>query len=357
LNSSSMPDHPPHLSVVTPLYRGEATIYALYERLRDTLEQQLSANFELIIVDDHSPDNGWQEVERIVRQDRRVKGIQLSRNFGQYMALTAGLDQARGEWVVIMDCDLQDVPEEIPNLYRKAQEGFDVVLAQRVERHDSLVKKLCSRAFYAFFSYLTDTRQDPDTAQFGIYSRQVIQTLLAMRERLRFVPAFLGWIGFRQTAIPVRHAHAERSGGKSSYSYKRLLNLAFDTIIAFSDKPLRLIVKLGMVISGLAILYAGYILANAVAGVPEPIGWSSLMTVIAFFSGLIIFLLGINGLYISRVFDEVKGRPLYIVREVITHSTLNVQPDHFGGDGPQSKSSPENSENELSATTQTRDEN
>jgi len=309
----------PYISVVTPLYRGEGTIQALYERVRAALEAEISADFELIIVDDCSPDQGWSVVQRLVQQDARVKGLQLSRNFGQYMALTAGLDQAQGEWVVVMDCDLQDVPEEIPNLHRKAREGFDVVLAQRVERHDTLLKRMSSRAFYAFFSYLTETRQDPTTSQFGIYSRSVIHTLLGMRERLRFVPAFLSWIGYRQTAIPVRHAGAERENGQSSYSYRRLFNLAFDTIIAFSDKPLRLIVKLGSVISGLALLYALYIILNAMAGVPEPLGWSSLMAVIAFFSGLIIFLLGINGLYISRIFDEVKGRPLYIVREIIQH--------------------------------------
>ncbi len=313
---------PPLISIVTPLYRGEATIAALYERVRDVLEREITHQFELIIVDDASPDQGWAVVQQLVLEDPRVKGLQLSRNFGQYMALTAGLDQAQGEWVVIMDCDLQDVPEELPRLYHKALEGFDVVLAQRVERHDTWLKRLSSRAFYAFFSYLTDTRQDPTTSQFGIYHRRVIQTLLSMRERLRFVPAFLGWIGYRQTAIPVRHAEAERENGSSSYSFKRLLNLAFDTIIAFSDKPLRLIVKLGFTLSMLAILYAGYVTINALLGVPEPLGWSSLMAVIAFFSGLIIFLLGINGLYVSRIFEEVKGRPLYIVSSVALHPEL-----------------------------------
>lgn len=315
----------PFISIVTPLYRGESTIMPLYQRIKAALEAHISHNFEIIMVDDASPDEGWAVLKRLVSQDPRVKGIQLSRNFGQYMALTAGLDQAQGEWVVIMDCDLQDVPEEIPALYEKALEGFDVVLAQRVDRHDSWVKRWSSRVFYKFFSYLTDTHQDPSTSQFGIYNQRVIETLLSMRERLRFVPAFLGWIGYRQTAIPVRHAEAERADGKSSYSFKRLINLAFDTIIAFSDKPLRLIVKLGFAISMLAILYAGYVIANALLGVPEPLGWSSLMAVTAFFSGLIIFLLGINGLYVSRIFDEVKGRPLYIVNATAIHPVLMEQ--------------------------------
>ena len=321
-----MTAHPqPFISIVTPLYRGEATIATLYERVRDVLERELTHQFELIIVDDASPDQGWAVVQQLVLEDPRVKGLQLSRNFGQYMALTAGLDQAQGEWVVIMDCDLQDVPEELPRLYHKALEGFDVVLAQRLERHDTWLKRRSSQAFYAFFSYLTDTRQDPSTSQFGIYHRRVIQTLLGMRERLRFVPAFLGWIGYRQTAIPVRHAEAERENGKSSYSFKRLFNLAFDTIIAFSDKPLRLIVKLGFSLSVLSILYAGSVIFNALFGVPEPLGWSSLMAVIAFFSGLIIFLLGINGLYVSRIFDEVKGRPLYIISSMALHPDVATE--------------------------------
>ena len=310
----------PYISVVTPVYRAEDSIEALYQRVKDVLEGSITENFEFIMVDDASPDRVWPKIERLVQQDPRVKGIQLSRNFGQYMALTAGLEHSQGDWIVIMDCDLQDVPEEIPNLYRKAQEGYDIVLAQRVERQDSFLKKLSSKGFYAVFSYLTDTRQDPSTAQFGVYSRLVVNTLLSMRERLRFLPAFIDWIGYRVTALPVRHA--EREHGGSSYSLKKLLNLAFDTMIAFSDKPLRLTVKLGFAISLLSFLFVLYVLAGALLGVPEPLGWTSLMAAIYMFSGLIIFLLGINGLYLSRIFDEVKGRPLYIVGRVATHADL-----------------------------------
>jgi glycosyltransferase involved in cell wall biosynthesis len=239
------------------------------------------------------------------------------------MALTAGLDQACGEWIVILDCDLQDVPEEIPRLYQKAREGFDIVLAQRVERRDSFFKKACSKAFYAVFSYLTGTRQDPSTAQFGIYHRKVVQTLTGMRERLRFLPAFIDWIGFQATAIPVRHA--EREHGKSSYSFRRLLQLAFDTIIAFSDKPLRLTIKLGALIAVGSLLAAAVLITRALLGMPEPVGWTSLMVAVSFFSGLIILILGLNGLYIARIFDEVKGRPLYIVQQTCAHPSLQYE--------------------------------
>lgn len=309
-----MSNQKPYISVVTPVYRAEESIEALYQRVRDALEAEVSSNFEIIMVDDSSPDRVWPIIERLVVEDARVKGIRLSRNFGQYMAITAGLEHAQGDWIVIMDCDLQDVPEEIPNLYRKAQEGYDIVLAQRVERQDTFFKKLSSKAFYAVFSYLTDTRQDPSTAQFGVYHRRVVDTLLNMRERLRFLPAFIDWIGYRTVALPVRHA--EREHGGSSYSLNKLLHLAFDTMLAFSDKPLRLTMKLGFAISCFSFLFGMYVIGEALLGVPEPLGWGSLMAAILFFSGLIILLLGINGLYIARIFDEVKRRPLYIIGQV-----------------------------------------
>ncbi|MCE3236103.1 MAG: glycosyl transferase family 2 [Vampirovibrio sp.] len=319
-----MSDQNPFISVITPVYRAEDSLEILYTRVRDALEAHISANFEFLMVDDASPDRAWPVIELLVEQDARVRGIKLSRNFGQYMALTAGLEHARGEWIVILDCDLQDVPEEIPKLFAKAQEGYDVVLAQRIERQDSFLKKLSSKAFHAVFSYLTDTKQDPSTAQFGVYHRKVVNTLISMRERLRFLPAFIGWVGYRITAIPVRHDEGERGG--SSYSFKKLMQLAFDTMIAFSDKPLRLTVKLGFGISLLSFLFALYVIYNALTGEPEPLGWTSLMVAVSFFSGLIIFIIGINGLYISRIFDEVKGRPLYIVQQVCENKAAAIQP-------------------------------
>ena len=312
-----MSTQPPLISVITPVYRGESSIEALYTRVKNTLETHLTARFEFIMVDDQSPDRAWPVIERLVSNDPRVVGVRLSRNFGQYMALTAGLDRAQGEWVIILDCDLQDVPEEIPKLYAKAQEGFDIVLAQRVERQDTFFKRFCSQAFHKVFSYLTETQQDPSTAQFGIYHRNVVQTLIGMRERLRYLPAFIDWIGFRVTRIPVEHA--EREHGGSSYSFNRLLHLAFDTILAFSDKPLRLIVKLGVSIALCSLLAAITLVIRAWMGFQEPLGWTSLMVAISFFSGLMILIMGLNGLYIARIFDEVKGRPLYIVQQVCVH--------------------------------------
>ncbi len=308
----------PQFSIVTPVYRSSESLVTLYERIQKTMDEFISEEFELIMVNDASPGNDWEIIRTLADRDARVKGINLSRNFGQYYALTAGLDQARGEWIIILDCDLQDQPEEIPQLFAKACEGYDIVLAQRIERQDSWFKRFCSKSFYTVFSYLTDTKQDPSTAQFGIYHRKVVNTLIEMRERLRFLPAFIQWVGFRSTAIPV--AHGARDHSPSSYSFRRLLALALDTMIAFSDKPLRLIVRLGFIITSLSFLAGIFFFIETLAeGTnidPATKGWPSLMISLCFFSGLIISLLGINGIYISKIYDEVKKRPLYIVQEI-----------------------------------------
>lgn len=301
-------------SVVTPVYRCAPCLRQLYRRLRDTLEP-LGGDFEIIMVNDHSPDDAWAVIGELARRDRRVKGINLSRNFGQHYAITAGLDYSTGEWVVVMDCDLQDQPEEIAKLYAKALEGYDIVLGQRRVRHDSWLKRTGSRLFYRLFSYLTDTRQDASIANFGIYHRRVIDTLVGMREKLRFFPTMVQWVGFRSAAIEI--AHAGREEGKSSYNLRRLINLAVDVIISFSDKPLRLTVKLGLTLSFLAFLYALYIVIRALLGIKGIEGWPSLIVSIWFNAGLIIFILGMIGIYISKIYDEVKRRPIYIVRETV----------------------------------------
>jgi glycosyltransferase involved in cell wall biosynthesis len=302
------------ISIVTPVYRCAPCLVQLYTRLRAALEP-ITTDFEIIMVNDNSPDHAWEVIQELSRRDRRVKGIHFSRNFGQHYAITAGLDYASGDWVVVMDCDLQDQPEEIPKLYAKAQEGYDIVFGQRVERQDRLLKRMSSKLFYKVFSYLTDTEQDASIANFGIYHRKVIDTLVNMREKLRFFPTMVKWVGFRSTAIEIEHASREQ--GKSSYSWKRLLNLAFDVIISFSDKPLRLTVKLGFFMSFFSFLYALYIVIRALLGIKGIIGWPSLIVSIWFLAGLIIFILGIIGIYISKIYDEAKKRPIYIIKEVV----------------------------------------
>jgi glycosyltransferase involved in cell wall biosynthesis len=304
----------PKISVVSPVYGCKSCLNDLYARLLISLEK-ITSDFEIILVNDGGPDNAWPLIKEISQKDNRVKGIDFSRNFGQHYAITAGLEYATGEWVVVMDCDLQDQPEEILKLYTKSQEGYDVVLAQRYLRQDSFFKKMFSKLFYKTLGYLTETGQDSSVANFGIYHKNVITAILSMRDSIKYFPAMVKWVGFRSIGIPIEHA--EREIGSSSYNFKRLFKLAIDTILSFSDKPLRLTIKFGFIISLLAFIFAIVELILSFTGNISVTGWASLIISIWFLSGIIIIVLGVVGLYIGKTFDRVKDRPVYILREKI----------------------------------------
>ena len=257
----------------------------------------------------------WEVIIALASQDSRVKGIQLSRNFGQHYAITAGLEYATGEWIVVIDCDLQDRPEEILNLYQTAKNDYDIVLGQRIQRKDNFVKKAFSRLFYKLLSFLTDLKQDSTIANFGIYHRKAIQAVCTMQDRLRYFPSMIQWVGFKKTSIPVEHD--ARTCGKSSYSFRRLARLSLDVILALSDKPLRLTVKLGILIALLTFVYAILNVFRYFSGEIEVMGWTSLIISIWFLAGIIIVLIGIVGLYIGKIFDSVKNRPTFIIRETV----------------------------------------
>lgn len=301
------------ISVVIPVYKAEGCIRELYERLSKSL-QSITPNYEIILIEDCGGDGSWRIIEELSRVDSRVVGIQFSRNFGQHYGITAGLDYCHGEWAVVMDCDLQDRPEEIPRLYAKALEGFDVVLAKRGKRKDPLMKRLNSWFYYKVFAFLSDMQYDGDVGNFRIISRNVIDNLRLMRERLRFFGGLVAWMGFSSAAIEVQHD--ERFSGDSSYTFSKLLKLAFDTIIAYSDKPLRISIRIGFTISFLAFLYGTYIVYKAlVLGIPVA-GWGSLIASLYFLGGIIISTLGVMGVYIGKLFEEAKQRPLYIIGKV-----------------------------------------
>jgi polyisoprenyl-phosphate glycosyltransferase len=276
-------------------------------------------NYEIIFVDDRCPANSWEVVEELAHKNERVKAIRLSRNFGQHAAIYAGLSFAQGEWIVVMDCDLQDRPEEIATLYAKAQEGFDVVLARREERQDSLFKRWGSQAFYKVLSFLTDTKQDAGVGNFGIYHRKTINALMNMGDYIRYFPTMIRWVGFNQTIVSVRHD--ARYEGTSAYSLLRLINLSFDVIISFSDKPLRLITRAGLCISALSLFCALYVVLLWMSGEILVLGWTSLMVSIWFLGGLIISIIGVVSLYLGKTFDQVKQRPRFIVKETRNLST------------------------------------
>ena len=298
------------LSVVSPVYRAGVMVAELVQRLVQALEP-LTADFEIILVDDRSPDDSWSRIETEMARDSRVRGVRLSRNFGQHRAITAGLDACRGEWVVVMDCDLQDQPEEIPALLAHAQTGYDLVLAQRTERQDSWHQQLLSRLFYRLLSYLTEVPQDPAVANFGIYHRRVITAVLTMRESIRYFPAMVRWVGFRVGRLPV--AHAARASGHSTYGLNERLHLGLDILLANSDKPLRMTIKLGLLLSGGAFLFVPITLVRYWMGLISQPGYTSLILSIWFFSGLLLSVLGMVGLYIGKTFEQVKNRPLYVV--------------------------------------------
>ena len=308
-------ENKPHISVVSPVYRAEKIVAELVRQLHENL-QKITDDYEIVLVNDASPDDSWFAIRTECEKDKRVKGIDLSRNFGQHYAITAGLNLAKGEWIVVMDCDLQDRPDEIPNLYRKAQEGYDSVFAQRVERKDSFFKRLFSKMFYSFFSYLTDTKQDPTVANFGIYNRKVIGAVLMMKDYIRFFPTMVQWVGFRKYYLPVQHS--DRYEGKTSYSFRSLMRLAVNNIIAFSDKPLRLTVKIGFIISILSFLLAIYNVAANLMGIIRVEGFTTTIFSIWFVGGLMLSVLGVVGLYVGKTFENVKNRPTFVIKDIIS---------------------------------------
>lgn len=300
-----------HLSVVIPVYKAANCLDELYLRLTVALKT-ISADFEIVLIEDCGGDNSWNVIERLAATDPRVRGVQFSRNFGQHYGITAGLDICLGDWVVVMDCDLQDRPEEIPRLYAKAQEGYDVVLARRGTRCDPLLKRLTSWMFYKTFSYLTDTKYDGEVGNFRIVSRKVVINYCRMREQLRFFGGLVQWMGFPTASVVVEHDH--RFEGKSTYTFAKLWKMAIENIIAHSDKPLRLSVRFGFLMAFVSFGFGAYILGNALFYSSPIPGWSSLIVSLYFIGGIIIAILGILGIYLGKTFDESKKRPLYIIR-------------------------------------------
>lgn len=299
------------LSIVSPIYKGEKMIDELVYRIEASVSQ-ISSDYEIILVNDNSPDNSWQKIKDLCIKDKRVKGVELSRNFGQHYAITAGLSFAKGEWVVVMDCDLQDNPDEIPNLFAKAQEGWDIVYARRANRKDKPMKRLSSTIFHSVYDWLSGLHTDKAIANYGIYKKCVIDEFNKMPECSRSFGSLISYLGFRTTAIDVKHS--QRLEGKSSYSLTKLLRLSYDVIISNSNKPLMMTVFMGFIMSLLSFLLAIYNIVAKLLGLILVSGYTSTVFSIWFVGGLILFVMGILGLYIGKIFDQVKGRQLFIVR-------------------------------------------
>lgn len=301
------------ISVVIPVYGCRAALPELHDRLTKVL-QQITDDYEIILVNDACPQDSWGVIREICAIDSRVVGLEMSRNFGQIKAILAGLDYSSGKWVVVMDCDLQDRPEEIIRLYQKAQEGYDVVFARRKVRKDSPMKVFVSNCFYKLYSFATDGKYDPALCNFSISSRQVVDQYCAMRELHRAFVIYIKWMGFRQTVIDVEHQ--ERYEGKSGYNFRKRLNAALEILTSQSDKLLRITALTGIGISLLSFLVIICIVIRYFALHIVP-GWSSTIAAVFLMGGLTILSIGIVGIYVGNIFMETKHRPLYIVRSAL----------------------------------------
>ena len=306
----------PYISIVSPVYQAEKIVDKLVERISEEVSK-ITENFEIILVEDGSPDNSWEAIERNCQKDKRVKGIKLSRNFGQHYAITAGLHSSKGNWVVVMDCDLQDDPKYISQLFEKAQEGFDIVYTVKIKREHSFTKNFLANLYYHIFNWLIDNKEQKSSNQIGSYSllsRKVVQSFKNYKDYRRHYLMILRWLGFTTTFIQIEHK--ERFEGKSSYNFSKLLTHAIDGITSQSDKILRLTVTLGFIISSIAILGGIYVITRTFIA-PFQSGWASLMVLILFTSGLIITSIGISAIYIGKIFEQTKERPLFIIDKAI----------------------------------------
>lgn len=311
-----MPCTSPALSIVSPVYGCRGCLEDLVDRVATAVGPR-GQPFEMILVDDASPDGAWARIVELAATRPWLRGIRLTRNFGQHYAITAGIEKARGAAVVVMDCDLQDLPEEIPGLLDALGEGTEIVLAQRVDRQDHALKRFGSWAFYRILGWLTDTPYDHTTANFGAYSRKVIDTINRMPETDRFFPLLVRWTGFRIAYVST--SHGRRQQGRSGYSFRALLRLATRVAISFSDKPLRLVIKLGLTFATLAICVVGYSIYRYAVGDVAVAGFTSILASIWLVGSVILCSTGVVGLYIGRIFNNAKQRPHYLISDTFPH--------------------------------------
>ncbi|MBU6119725.1 glycosyltransferase family 2 protein [Hymenobacter siberiensis] len=303
------------LSVIIPIYNEESNIAELYRRLQGVLDgMSLPGGYELIFVNDGSHDQSLTMLKALAAQDERVRYFDFSRNFGHQIAVSAGLDHARGEAISIIDADLQDPPELIVDLYAKLQQGYDVVYAKRRSRQgESYAKKLTAKLFYRILARITRVSIPVDTGDFRIISRRIVLTLRQMPEQHKFLRGQIAWVGFRQTFV--EYDRAERAGGETGYTYRKMLSFALDGITSFSDAPLKAATVMGFTVSGVAFLLMLYTLyARLVRHDYEP-GWASLMMSILFLGGVQLIAVGVIGEYMARLSANVRQRPLYIIAE------------------------------------------
>ena len=300
-----------HISVVSPVYKAPKILPELVARLEKSLGD-ITDSFEVILIDDGCPWDSWSVIEELAQNYNFVKGLKLSRNFGQHYAITAGLDHAKGDWVVVMDCDLQDQPEEIISLYRNCTERkLDVLVASSLNRNHNHIKNITSRLYRVIFNFMTAADLERGIGNFGIYNKKVIEAVRNMGDAVKVFPVLVKWVGFNRGVLNLERD--TRNTGKSSYTLIKLVQLSIDMGLAFSDKILKLGLFLGLFTSTVAFIYAVYTLLKYFQGGVTVPGYTSLLITVLLFTGLIMTFLGVLGLYISKIFQKVKNRPSYII--------------------------------------------
>ncbi len=303
------------ISVVVPVYNEEAVVFESYKRLTGVLKA-LPDPYELIFVNDGSRDATADILRRICGTDPAVHLIDFARNFGHQTAITAGMNYASGDAVVVIDADLQDPPEVIPAMIDKWREGYDVVYGQRAKRKgETFFKRFTSAAFYRVLQKLTDVDIPVDTGDFRLIDRKVCDALKQVKERNRYVRGIISWLGFKQTGV--EFDRDKRFAGETKYPLKKMLRFAFDAIASFSYKPLKLASYVGVTVSITGFAYLLVVVYEKLFTTMTVTGWTSMMAVSLFFNGVVLMMLGIIGEYIGRIYDEAKGRPLYVVRETL----------------------------------------
>jgi glycosyltransferase involved in cell wall biosynthesis len=303
----------PKYSLVLPIYNEDETIPELVRRLGELMDQ-LDGDAEAILVDDGSSDSSYESMVAARETDPRFKLLRLSRNFGHQIAVTAGLDVASGDAVIVMDADLQDPPEVALDLAARWQEGYDVVYAVREERHgESRFKRATASGFYRLFKRMSDVDVPLDVGDFRLVDRRALDAFRSMRESNRYVRGMFSWIGFRQVGVPFRRD--ERFAGETKYPLRKMVKFATDGIVSFSAYPLRLALNVGFVVSAFSFLLGIVFLVSRLAGLYSVPGLASIAVFVAFLGGIQLLLIGIMGEYVARIHDEVKGRPLYLVSD------------------------------------------
>lgn len=311
------------ISVVVPMYFEEAVAMECYRRLSSILNSN-HYNYEIIFVNDGSTDRTLQILEGITIIDPRVRVISFSRNFGHQVAITAGITKAKGDAVIVIDADLQDPPELIPDMIKRWQQGYDVVYAMRTKRKgESWFKLFTAKYFYVTLKWMTDINIPTETGDFRLMDRKVVEVFVNMPEKSRFVRGMISWIGFKQ--IPIEYERDERFAGETKYPLKKMLKFAFDGVISFSSKPLKVVGYLGIVSMAVAVIVFAYSLFAKLSGQDIVRGWASIIATVTFIGGVELLSVSVLGEYIARIYEENKGRPMYIIeREINTGLNFNM---------------------------------